>query len=203
MSEQGPPLLTALRDERDGPEAQERTSADHRGSLKRQLAEEVGLLFPGIDHDEVLRKAFKVTGDLYGADDVQQSFYRNLIRLPEEQRAAIRSFEKYVSASIRNLGVQWRKEHRPPQHESLDDDFAERMIDDFTYQLADEQEIEFMLQQLPEDCREAFVLYFGVDCTAQEVARRLGINTEALKKRLAKSILILTEARVAYLEREK
>lgn len=203
MSEQGPPLLTALRDERDGLAAQNLSIGDERGILKRQLAGEVGRIFKGIDHDEVFRRAFKVTGDLCGAEDVQQTFYRNLICLSDEQRGDIRSFEKYVAASIRNLGVQWCKQHRPPQHESLDDDFAERMIDDFTNQLADEQEIEFMLQQLPEDCREAFVLYFAQDCTAEEVARKLRMNTEALKKRLRKAMLILAEARIAYLERGK
>jgi RNA polymerase sigma factor (sigma-70 family) len=203
MSEQAPPLLTALTDERDGLAAQNPLSGGKRGILKRQLAAEVARIFQGIDHDEVFRKAFKITGDLCGAEDVQQSFYRNLICLSEEQRGAIRSFEKYVSASIRNLGVQWRKQHQPPQHESLDDEFAERMSDDFTNRLADEQEIEFMLRQLPEDCREAYVLYFAQDWTAQEVAKKLGINTEALKKRLRKAILILAEARIAYLERRK
>lgn len=203
MSQRAPPLLTTLTDERDGPEVRDPTPADGRGLLKRQLAEQVGRIFHGIDHADVLRKAFQTTGDLCGAEDVQQTLYRNLICLSEHQRAGIRSFEKYLSVSIRNLGIRWRKQHRPPQHESLDEDFAEKMIDDFTNQLADEQEIDFMLSHLPHDCREAVVLYFAEDCTAQEVAIRLGINTEALKKRLRKAMLRLADARQAYLERGK
>lgn len=202
MSEQGPPLLTALREERDGRELQDTPPGDACEIPERPLAEDVDSLLERINHDDVLRRAFKVTGDLHGAEDVRQSLYRNLISLPEEQRAAIRSVEKYISASIRNLGVQWRKQHRRPQHESLDDDFVERIVDDFANQLADEQEIEFMLKHVPDDCRQAYVLYFGEDCTAQEVAQRLGINTEAMKKRLRKAMLLLADARRAYRETE-
>lgn len=134
---------------------------------------------------------------------MQQTFYAALLRLSADQRANIRSLDAYIYDSVRNLALRWRNTHRPSNHVELDAGFSEEKVDDIAERIADEDEINFMLRHLPENCREGFVYYFAEDCTANEVAARLGITPEAFKKRLQRSMLKLAEARIAYEQRRK
>lgn len=201
MSKQESP--NSFREEGDGPETGNQATVEDRECLRRQVAEEIGRQFPGLEHDVVLKRAFRITRDLAGAQDVQQTFYLGLLRLSTDQRAAIRSLDAYISDSVRNLALRWRKKHQPSNHKGLGAEFNEEKVDDVAERVAEENEINFMLNHLPEDCREGFVYYVAEGCTAKEAAARLGISVEAFKKRLQRSFLILTEARIAYEERRK
>ena len=127
----------------------------------------------------------------------------NLLRLSPAQLANIQSWDDYVAVSVRNLALHWRRMHRPGQHESLSADFGERVTDDFADRVADENEINFMLDQLPVKCRLVFVYYFAEGCTAREVAARLKISVGAVKNRLRRRLLKVLEARDAYRCRPK
>jgi RNA polymerase sigma factor (sigma-70 family) len=196
MSEQEPCPLIALTPERDEPEDQ--PSVQARRSRRSYLADESSRAFPEIHRDAVLMQAFKITADLSGAEDVLQSLLVNLLRLSAAQRKSIRSFDRYIAASVRHLALRWRKKHQAPEHESLSVDFDERTTEDFTRLVADENEINYLLNQIPEGYREALVYFFAEDCTAEEVAARLGISTDAVKKRLQRALVKLAAARAAY-----
>jgi RNA polymerase sigma factor (sigma-70 family) len=201
MSEQESP--SSVRQEGDGSETENHPAAEDREYLRRQVAEEISRQFPGLDHGAVLKQAASITRDLAGAEDVQQTFYLGLLRLSADQRMNIRSLDAYISGSVRNIAVRWRKKHRPSNHEGLDAEFIKENVDDIAERVADENEINFMLSQLPENCRKGFVYYFAEDYTAKEAAARLGITTESFKKRLQRSILELAAARMAYEQRRK
>jgi RNA polymerase sigma factor (sigma-70 family) len=204
MSEQGPPPLTGRTQGGDGTEKdREPTVNGEPESWKQQVTDEISRQFPGIDHHSVLKQAAKITGDPAGAEEVREHFYAGLLRLSAAQRSNIRSLDAYIFASVRNLALRWRRRHRPQNHLRLDAVLNERRIEDFTALVADEDEINFLLNQLPEDCQEGFAYYFAEDCTAEEVAARLGISTAAFKKRLQRAMLKLAIARVAYAKRLK
>lgn len=199
MCEKGPSPTTARTQERDGPEKEARkTTNDPESSRRPQVAEEIGCQFPGIDHDGILKQAVNITRDLAGAEEVRQSAYVGLLRLSKARRANILSLNAYVFASVRRLALRWRRVHRRPDHLSLDAAFNEKTVEDFAAGIADEDEINFMLNQLPKNCREGFVYQFMGGCTAKEVASRLGISEAAWKKRLERAMLKLAAARVAY-----
>jgi RNA polymerase sigma factor (sigma-70 family) len=202
MSEHGSPP-DARKEGCDGPEKENPPVADDMAVLRRHVANEIRRHFPGIDHDSVLKRAASITGDLAGAEDVRQSFYAGLLQLSAVQRAHIRSLDGYVHVAVRNLALRWRNTYRPSNQGGLDAQFSKENVEDLAERVADENEINFMLNQLPENCREGFVYYFAEDCTADEVAARLGIRAEAFKKRLQQAMLTLANARIAYAERKK
>jgi RNA polymerase sigma-70 factor (ECF subfamily) len=199
MSEQGTSLLTAPAEARDGPEDHQIT--DELTSLRPHPGGDISSVIPEIDRDAILEQAFRITGDLAGAEDVLQSLLVNVMRLPADRRTQIRSWESYIAVATRNLAVRWRKSHRPHNHQSFRADSDDRVTEDFTELVADENEINFMLSQIPAACREAFVYFVAEDCTAQEVAARLRINTGTVKKRLQRAALKLAAARAAYTRR--
>jgi len=202
MSETGLSLLTVIQGKRDELK-DEPYPRREPGHLRHEFGDEINRVFPGFDHASVLSRAFRITLDRAGAEDVVQSLIFNLLRLSEGQRAGIRSLDLYIAVSIRNLAIRWCQMHRPGHHESLSVDFDERVTEDCADRVADEDEINFMLAQLPASCRETFVYFFAEDYTAQEVAARLGISVEAVKKRLQRGLLKLLKARAAYRSRQR
>jgi RNA polymerase sigma factor (sigma-70 family) len=203
MSEQETTPPSALTEEREGLESEDQQP---RVQIDRdRLAKEIRHFFPGVDHVAVLYQAHKLTGDFGGAEDVQQSFYLSLLKLSEEERAAIRNIAAYVTISLRREAVRWRNKHRSDIEEPLDEQLEDQLEDeraDFVARIAHEDEANFMLRQIPEHCREAYVYHNKDGYTAKEISELLKVKVETVRKRLQLAALHMAKARKVFLEEQ-
>ena len=191
--------------ERDGSDKEDQAGVNDPSAVRRHVAAEISRRFPGIvNHDVVLRHAARITRDLAGAEDARQNAYLGLLRLSDEALANIRDWDAYIAVCVRNAAVRWRERYSSLKFVGLEAAALEQKEgEDFTARIADEDELNYMLRQLPKNCREAFVWYFGNGLSAAEVAARLGISVAAVKKRLRRALEKMAVAGRVYRKRWK
>jgi RNA polymerase sigma factor (sigma-70 family) len=158
-------------------------SEKHEPVDRRRLAKEFDRLFPGIDHEAGLKLAFNITRDFSGAEDVLQTVYLSMTRLPDERRREIEAVAAYVATSIRREAYRWVRRYRFLSVEELTEAQLPQEPD-FVERLADEDQANFMLSEIPEYCREAYVLFNRDGYTVPEISRITGDKIDTLKKRL-------------------
>jgi len=158
-------------------------SEKHEPVDRRRVAKQCDRLFPGIDHEAGLKLAFNITRDFSGAEDVVQTVYAAMIRLPVERRRGIRTVAAYVATSIRREAYRWVRRYRYLSDEELTEGQLPQEPD-FVERLADQDEANFMLSEIPEYCREVYVLFNRDGYTIPEISRITGEKVDTVKKRL-------------------
>ncbi len=132
---------------------------------------------------------FRLHGDeMVATDFVQESFYRAWVEL--EKWKNIENLKSFVFRIATNLIIDLsRKAKTESLDEKQDNDeyISEAMIPSPERQAHAQIEIERMygiLDELPEEDRDLFLLRFVEDITPKEIAETLGLDTNALTVRL-------------------
>ena len=131
---------------------------------------------------------FRLHGDEMGASDlVQESFYRAGMELAKWKE--IQNLKSFIFRISTNLIIDLS---RKVKTESLDEKEEDEYIPEATIPSPEKQayaqiEIERMygiLDELPEQDRDLFLLRFVEDITPKEIAEMLGLDTNSLTVRL-------------------
>jgi len=151
----------------------EKLFAEHRGALQRYI------------YRRIRSKA--------DAPDLAQEVYIRMLRLSDTE--AIRNPQMYLYTVASNLMKEHaQREHRSAIHPELADSRVEELLGELPpldSQLETEQLIAHLgraIRQLPGRWRTAIILQYRYGLTYQEIAERLGVSSNMVKKYLAQGL---------------
>jgi RNA polymerase sigma factor (sigma-70 family) len=203
MCEHKKTLPSALPEEGEGAESPEQNSTR---TDWRHWTSEFNRHFPGIDYGAKLGKAYVITRDYAGAQDVLQNVCIAMDRLSDEKRHAIESLDAYVTASIHRAALKWIKKHQRNLLEEISEEIEKTHLStrdqDFVERIEKEDEAQYLLGQIPAHCREVYVYAKRDGHTVQEISDITGIKVSTLKKRLHRAVVCLAKARQKYLSEQ-
>lgn len=145
-----------------------------------------------------VRLASRIERDSEEAKDIVREVYARLISM--EGWASIANPRLYAAKMVRNLALERARRAKIVQFKQFSDFTDFDVIDDSPSQhrvvAAQDlmQRIIRAVDAMPERCRAALLLRRFSNRSASEAALELGISISTLEKRLARSIVLLTQA---------
>jgi len=133
----------------------------------------------------------RTLGDRHAAADLtQETFLRLLDRKAEERIEQPRAF---LFKTAVNLSIDLRRRARIRRNEDLEALDREGCLDERCPQTEAIQQQQLLmlrraLAQLPENCREAFLLRKVEGCSHAEIAERLGISRDMVEKHIVNAM---------------
>ena len=159
--------------------------ADIKSALLERLFAEQGSALRAFFHRRVRQHA--------DVADLAQEVYLRLLRAP--QLDTVRSPEAYLYAVASNLAKEYAiEEHRARDARNLEDLIGQDLLADlpnFPAAVDDEQRARRLhraLEQLPAKCHAAVVLRYWYGLGHSEIAQRLEISVNTVKKHLARGL---------------
>jgi len=128
------------------------------------------------------------------ASELAQEVYVRMLRVPEMQ--SIRNPEAYLYAVAGNLAKEHlQREHQGSVHLDIDEPFVQELLAELPEtagELDTAQRVKRLhevLQQLSPKCRAAVELQYWHGLRYEEIALRLGISTNMVKKYLSQALV--------------
>lgn len=149
-------------------------------------------------YEELHRFALRRSGSAAAADDIMQDAWLRLSGHAGGKAADEEAVQRplaYLYRVVANLAVdRQRQATAQGRHEVFEAVPEDRAGDAPTpFQVVAGQQEYALLQQaireLPDKCREVFLLYRGKDLTMQQIAARLGISPRTVENHLARAML--------------
>ncbi|WP_316749284.1 RNA polymerase sigma-70 factor [Pedobacter gandavensis] len=140
---------------------------------------------------ELYRKANHILQDSEATDDVLQDLFLSLWQ--RRNQVDILSLKAYLYQALRFSVLKAIRKHKTDQQ------FYERLADVTTEIIAEnpllfkEQQhlIQDLINNLPEECKEAFLLSREEEMTYKQIARHLDISEKTVEKRISKSLKVI------------
>src|ERR1700722_10834352 len=137
---------------------------------------------------------FRRVHKLPEAPELAQEVYVRMLRVPEME--SIRNPEAYLYAVASNLAKEHvQRERRASAHLDIDDPFVQEQLAELPG-IAGEldtaervKRLQEVLQQLSPKCRAAVELQYWHGLRYEEIALRLGISTNMVKKYLSQALV--------------
>jgi len=134
--------------------------------------------------------------DREDAAEIAQEAWLRMHRLEHPQQLS--NPKAYLFQMASNLGVDRARRHALEQRVNREEmrDLAEG-LPSAERAVAAEESIELIraaLQDLPADCRQAFVLHRGRDMSYPEIAAQLGVSTSMVEKYIARALRHLRDS---------
>ncbi len=147
--------------------------------------------------------AYGILGDFAACQDITQETFWQAWRGRNDLRDPAR-LAAWLCGIAKNLAHQHlRSRHREPIHQTLFESEQISHEPDPVLQSISEEESDLVwrtLEAIPENYREALVLYYREDHSIAEVAAALDINHDAAKQRLSRGREMLRESLAATVE---
>jgi len=129
--------------------------------------------------------------DREDAAEIAQEAWLRMHRLEHPEQLA--NPKAYLFQMASNLGVDRARRHALEQRLFREEmfDSADRELPSAERAVAAEQSIELVraaLNELPADCRQAFVLNRGRDMSYPDIAREIGVSTSMVEKHIARAL---------------
>jgi len=152
-------------------------------------------------HGRLVLFANKFTGDLQVSQDLVQDAFLKLWEKPEILQN-IKSPKAYLFQSVRNNCRNYQR-HLQIKHSAEEelafqiDTFEKEALLNYKdplhslYEMEMEQEIEKIIQSLPDKCREVFKMSRRDHMKNLEIARELGISVKMVEKHISKALAIM------------
>lgn len=149
-------------------------------------------------YDELRRFALRKSGSAAMADDIMQDAWVRLVG-PSGSRPvddeAIRRPVAYLYRVVANLIVDRQRQSASQQRcettQAIPEDLASNLPSPFQV-VAGQQEYAILQQairELPDRCRQVFLLYRAQNMTMQQVAAKLGLSPKTVENHLAHAML--------------
>ncbi len=136
--------------------------------------------------------AYKITGNKQAAEDIVQDFF---IRFWNKRESLFfsPSFLSYAYRSIYNASLNYLRDNEKYVYDLPDAHIPLKVDTDEEDQNELEAELMASIEQLPERCREIFVMVALEKKTHDEVARHFGISINTVKVQVSKAYRTLRQ----------
>jgi RNA polymerase sigma-70 factor (ECF subfamily) len=170
----------------------------HSTPAKGPTAEELSRQVPqktwldkNINWGRLRRFAYIRTGDPTIGGEIVQEVYNNMCLWSLEELTGRTNPKGYVFVSIRNRIYKWKK--RQSRFVPLPDDFENLSIDERSpeHVLEDQDYVVSILGMVQDEWRVPWVLHRHEGLKYEEVAQRLGLSIDAVKKRVRRADALL------------
>ena len=152
-------------------------------------------------HGRLVLFANKFTGDLQVSQDLVQDAFMKLWEKPETLQS-MKSPKSYLFQSVRNMCRNYQRhlqiKHSAEEKIAFEIDSFEREAffdnNDPLHSLLEkemEQEIEKIIQSMPEKCRKVFQMSRRDQLKNAEIARELDISVKMVEKHISKALAIM------------
>lgn len=145
-------------------------------------------------HTELKRYVAQKFGDASDAEDIVQDAFHNLLKV--EKVDELENPRAYLYQSAHNLAlnrirkIKYQESYASMQHSEEEARSPER----FAQARSDLSAVQEKLSELPEKCREAFILHRVQAKSYQEIADELGVSISSVEKYLMRTMKFLRES---------
>ena len=133
--------------------------------------------------------ALRIVGDADVAEDLEQDAFMKAW-LYIENGGEIDNFSSFMYRTLRNVCLTYLRNHRETLEESFIPEAGEEEIDTSFR----DARIWKAIDDLPEKCREVFLMSKRDGLTNDEIAEELGISVKTVKNQMTKAFSRLREA---------
>ena len=135
--------------------------------------------------------ALKYVKDMDTAREIVQEAFLNLWEKRENMQAD-RSVQSYITTSVHNRCLNYLRDNKKFNRNMLDLEglslFSDKAPSDRMVEKELAEKIQSALNELPEKCREVFLLSRNENLKYQEIADRLGISIKTVETQMSKAL---------------
>ncbi len=144
--------------------------------------------------------ANKFTRDFDAAKDIVHDVFVNFWHKRDSIDAG-KNIKSYLFTSVNNRCLNYIRDHKKfDQNEREIPDGSSWENSDHLVQAELEEKINDILNELPEKCREVFLLNRYEGLKYKEIAEKLGISVKTVEAQMSKALRILKEKLVGYIQ---
>ena len=151
----------------------------------------------GLEFDSYLRKmylplvmyALRIVNDAQSAEDIVEDAFMKAWQLIEEGKE-ITDFKSYMYRMVRNACITFIRNRK----ETVGLEFVPEADEEAVDTSERDARIWSAIDNLPEKCREIFLLSKRDGLTNEEIAERMGISVKTVKNQMTKAFSRLREA---------
>lgn len=151
----------------------------------------------GLEFDSYFRKmylplgmyALRIVNDAQSAEDIVEDAFMKAWQLIEEGKE-ITDFKSYMYRMVRNACITFIRNRK----ETVGLEFVPEADEEAVDTSERDARIWSAIDQLPEKCREIFLLSKQDGLTNEEIAERMGISIKTVKNQMTKAFTRLREA---------
>lgn len=149
-------------------------------------------------YDDVLRFLYFYTGDKSVAEDLTQDTFVNFWKARDRIDVS-QNPKNYLFKVARNLAINYIKRQKEEGKVTAEESNLTQLPDAESFELRDV--IIEAISELPDRCREVFILSRYTSLTHKEIAELLGISLQTVKNHITKAINHLRRRLASYLNK--
>lgn len=145
--------------------------------------------------------AYRYVNDIFAAEDIVQDVFYQLWE-KREQLHKINSIRSYLFTSVFNRATNYSKHKKieeiyqaqqNPEYFAIESYYQEQISNtsDSLVLMELEKQISEIIEEMPEQCKNVFVLSRLHGLKNQEIANKLGVTLKAVEKQMTKALMLL------------
>ncbi len=139
-------------------------------------------------YDTAVQRAVRIVGDIAQAEDIAQECMVKLWN--HKDKLGDGSVRGYFFTMIRNKSIDHLRKVKPQTVDLDSQQIAERNIDVLEFEELKDK-VHYLIDGLPDRCRQVFVLSRFEEMSYQEIADQLNISKKTVENQISKALNVL------------